>query len=397
MKDERAEKYTPAPMRDLFKKNLLIIYGVAGVGMLGHILLQPILPIFARRLGATGLEVGLLTSGFMLARGITAYIIGKRIDITGQRTSFVRIGFAALFIITFGYIFMYSYHGLLILRFCQGICSGMIWPVLQIMVAEGAGKGFRTRALSLYQITGRVGALVSRLLLGIVLLIAANIGLSELNSFRIVFLVAGVVLFMGFLEVLLIPWQQKKRTEKRRGRPPYTIFLLGFVFGAMIALAPLSLVYLNEYYAISPVNIAVLLLMLDVITVLVMYGTSHLSDRIGIKKSLWFIIIPCVITAVCLPFAPFFVIFIILYFIMRTSISSFLPISRSYATSADPEVGANIGTLNMVSNLGSVIGPIIAGLIYDSLPGQFKIAGYSIIALFLIPAIFISFAKERDV
>jgi MFS family permease len=379
----------------LLNKNLLLFYGAAGVGMFGHILLQPILPIFARRLGATGLEVGLLTSGFMLARGVIAFIIGKRIDTTGLRTPFVQVGFFILFVITFGYIFMSSYQGLLILRFCQGICSGMIWPVLQVMVVEGAERGYRTRALSLYQITGRIGALVSRLLLSIILVVAANIGLGEVNSFKIVFLVAGVVLFMGFVEVLLIPRQRKKRTEKRQGKPPYTIFLLGFVFGAMIALAPLSLVYLNEYYAISPVGIAVLLLILDIITVLVMYVLSHLSDRIGIKKSLWFILIPCLITAVCLPFAPFFTIFVILYFIMRMSISSFLPVSRSYATSADPEVGVNIGTLNMVSNLGSVIGPVIAGLLYDSLPGQYKIAGYSVIAMLLIPGIFIQLGRKN--
>ena len=120
--------------------------------MLGHGLFRPILPVFARRLGASGLEVGFLTSGFMLARAITSFIIGKNIDISGRRKLFITAGFFFVFLIAFGYIFVNSYYGLLFLRFCQGICSGLMWPPTQIMVAEQAEKGYRTRALSLYQI-----------------------------------------------------------------------------------------------------------------------------------------------------------------------------------------------------------------------------------------------------
>ena len=377
----------------LLKKPLLMLYAIAGAGMLGHGLFRPILPIFARRVGATGLEVGLLTSGFMLARAITAFIIGKNIDRSGKRKIFVKIGFFCVFIIAFTYFFVNSYYGLFFLRFCQGICSGFMWPATQIMVAEEAEKSYKARALSLYQIFGRIGALLSRVILGLILLITINIGLGELSSFRVVFIVGGIILFIGFVEVLLMPEHKKVKVEKRKGKPPHPIFLLGFVFGAMLALAPLSLVYMNEHYNITPLGIAILLLCLDVITIFVMYGSSHLTDLIGIKKSLLIIIIPCFVTAVFLPFISYFLAFIVFYFIMRMSISSFIPISRAYATDINTEVGSNIGTLNMVTNLGSVVGPIIGGLIYDTFPGVFKIAGYSFVALLLIPGIFLFLKK----
>ena len=157
----------------------------------------------------------------------------------------------------------------------------------------------------------------------------------------------------------------------------------------MLALAPLSLVYFNEQYGLSLLSIAIMLLCLDLVTMLAMYGSSHFTDRIGIKKSLWIVIIPCFVAAVCLPFVSSFILFIGIYFIMRMAISSFMPISRAYATSIDTEVGSNIGTLNMMTNLGSVIGPIFGGLIYDNLSGGFKIAGYSVIAVLLIPGVLI--------
>ncbi len=378
----------------LFSKRLLMLYGLAGAGMLGHGLFRPILPIFARRLGATGVEVGLLTSGFMLARAITAYVMGKNADRTGRRTIYVRIGFFCVFMIAFGYFFIDSYFGLLFLRFCQGICSGLMWPATQIIVVEQADKTYRTRALSLYQITGRIGGLLSRAVLGIILIVTARIGLSELSSFRVIFIIGAIILIGGFIDTLFVPEYKKAPRIEKKGKPPYSIFLLGFVFGAMMALAPISIVFFNEFYGISPLAIAILLLGLDVLTIVAMYGSSHLTDSIGIKRSLWFVIIPCFAAALLLPFVRVFIIFVVIYFMLRMSISSFVPISRAYATNISTEVGSNIGTLNMLTNLGAVVGPIIGGFIYDYFTQGFKIAGYSVIALLLIPGIFVLLRKK---
>jgi len=378
----------------LLKKPLVMIYSIAGIGMLGHILVQPILPIFARRLGASGFEVGLLTSGFMLARAFTSFFIGRHIDQSGERGLFIKTGLFLLVSLTLLYFWVKDLSILMLLRFGQGICSGLIWPVAQTMVAENATKGYKTRALSLYQITGRIGALLSRLFLGLGLLIASGIGLNEIGSFRLIFILAAVIIFAGFIESLLLPHQKRRRDYARNLRKPYTLFVLGFSFGALLALTPISLVYLNEQYSVSPLGIAIMLLILDVITMLVMYLSSHLTDNIGFKKALMIIAMPCLLAAMFLPFISVFVVFVVLYFIIRTAVSSFLPISRSHATNTDADIGTNIGTLNMTTNLGAVVGPVIGGLIYDTMQGSLKIGGYTLIALFLLPALIIQLRKN---
>jgi DHA1 family multidrug resistance protein-like MFS transporter len=371
--------------KKLLKKPLLLIYGIAGIGMLGHILVQPVLPIFARRLGASGLEVGLLTSGFMLARAITAYFVGRHIDMSGRRASIMRIGLLMLFALTILYFWAGELFMLILLRFGQGICSGLIWPVAQTMVAENAEAGYRTRALSLYQITGRIGALLSRVFLSAGLLFAASMGLGEIGSFRFVFLLAAIIVLVGFIESLLLPRQKRKRTPASSRQKPYTLFILGFAFGALLALTPISMVYLNEQYNISPLGLAVMLLVLDVVTMFVMYLSSHLTDIIGFRRSLMIISVPCFIAALLLPIASTFMVFVVLYFVMRSAISSFLPISRSQATSTSVGIGSNIGTLNMTTNLGAVVGPLVGGFLYDTMSGSFRIGGYTVIALLLIP------------
>lgn len=370
---------------ELLRKNLLFLYSIAGVGALGLGLFRPVLPIFARRLGASGFEVGLLTSGYMLARAIISIIVGKSIDLSGRKKIFIEFGFFFVFIFTFGLLFVKNYHFLLLLRFLQGICAGLIWPSTQIMVVDEAGVSYRTRALSLYQITGKIGFLLSRVILSIVLLTTAFIGLDEIGSFRIVFLVSAIILFLGFFEILVIPESRKKKGEKIKGRPTYSMFILAFIFGALIGLNSISLVYINEQFDITPLGIAILLLFVDLITILWMYITSHLTDHVGTKKSLWFIIVPCLISSIVLPFATYFIIFVMFYITLKMSVSSFMPISRSYTTNVNNEVGINIGFLNMISNLGTVIGPIIGGFVYDYLQGELRIASYSMIALFLIP------------
>jgi MFS family permease len=370
-----------------------MIYGIAGVGMLGHILVQPILPIFARRLGASGLEVGLLTSGFMLARAFTSFFVGKYIDRSGHRESIIRIGLLILFSLTLLYFWAGELFALILLRFGQGICSGLIWPVAQTMVAENATEGYRTRALSLYQITGRIGALLSRLFLSVGLIVAGGIGLGEIGSFRMIFLLAAVIIFAGFIESLLLPRRKIGRTRVIGRQRPYTLFALGFAFGAMLALTPISLVYLNEQYGIAPLGLAIILLILDVITMSVMYLSSHFTDIIGFKRTLMLISLPCFLAALFLPFASIFVVFLVLYFVMRMAISSFLPISRSQATNASAEIGSNIGALNMTTNLGAVVGPLIGGLLYDTMSGGLKISGYTFIALLMLPLLIIQLRK----
>jgi MFS family permease len=285
---------------------------------------------------------------------------------------------------------------MLIIRFCQGMCSGFIWPIAQIMVVEFSSPRYRTRALSLYQINGRFGALLSRLLLSLLLMLAVYLNMPEPASFKLAFGVAGLVIIIALLISFKLPPAQAERDPNRgQARSPMIIFVLAFVFGAMMAMAPISLIFINEYYHLSALTIAILLLFLDGLSMLAMYGASHLTDSIGIHNSLWFILIPCFISAAILPFMPSVSLFIVVYFIMRMAISSFLPLSRSFATCENSESGTNVGILNMMSNIGSVVGPIAGGLLYDRLSGSLRICGYSFIALLLIPASIVLIAMRR--
>jgi len=55
------------------------------VSMLGFGLVMPLLPIYASDLGATGIQLGLLTGSFAITRTITTFLGGWLADKVGRK------------------------------------------------------------------------------------------------------------------------------------------------------------------------------------------------------------------------------------------------------------------------------------------------------------------------
>lgn len=381
----------------LFKQKFIYLFLLPGLGMIGYAMVNPLVPIFARRLGASGFEVGLITSGFMIARGVASFSTGRLIDWSGKRKGFIIVGITVSAIMIGLLFFVKSYVEIVLIRFMMGLCSGIVWPSAQVLVAENSTKNFRTRALSIYQASGKTGMFISRALLSLILFITANAGLAELESYRVVFLIGMAAMFIVALETLFIPHgRQKPKTEKAPGKPPYAVFLLSFVFGALIAQNPIAYVFFNEIYDIDPGKIALILLGIDILGIISIFVASHYTDKLGFHLTVWFIIIPTFIIACLIVLTKSFISFLLLYVLIRMLLSAFVPMSRSYASSINPNTGANLGTLNMMSNFGAVTGPLLGGLLFDKFEGGMKLSGYLFLSLLLLPSILFYLIMCRD-
>ncbi|RKX70759.1 hypothetical protein DRP53_03870 [candidate division WOR-3 bacterium] len=378
----------------LFSRELLLLYGLAGIGMIGGSLFRPILPIFTRAFGATGFEIGLLTSGFMIARAFVSIGSGKLIDLGYSSRKLIRIGFGLVVILTFFFLSVKSYLGILLIRVGQGICSGMIWPSAQIMVGGFSERGYRTRALSIYQITGRIGMLLSRGILIGILMIGTRLGYSAHERYRLVFLFAAILLMGGFLESWFLKGKEKEMEPKDAGGFHFDPILpIAFIMGGLLSLQSIAILYFNEQFSIRPVDIVAILLIMDLVILVTTYLFSFIADRYGVKPALLFIIIPCVVAGLGFPFQRIASLSLLFWFLTRVTVTGFIPIARSYATAQKSGVGMSIGFLNMATNLGAVVGPALGGIIYDQLWGGFKIASYSILSL-LLPIFFFWLRRE---
>src|SRR5918997_332792 len=129
---------------------LAVLMVTAFVDMVGPLMVLPLLPFYAKSLGAGGLVVGLLISSFALAQLIASPFWGRLSDRYGRRPALL-IGLTASAIAYVVFAFANSLWLLFISRIVQGAGGGTV-SVIQAYVADGAAPGLVAAALCLVNI-----------------------------------------------------------------------------------------------------------------------------------------------------------------------------------------------------------------------------------------------------
>jgi multidrug resistance protein len=135
---------------------LLVLFVVAFVDMIGLTMIVPILPYFAKNMGASASEIGLLISAFSLAQLAVAPLWGRFSDRYGRRPAIL----AGLIITALAYI-VFAFSGtvwmLLLARIVQGLGGGTI-GVVQAYVADASTPERRTKSLGWLSAVTSLGA-----------------------------------------------------------------------------------------------------------------------------------------------------------------------------------------------------------------------------------------------
>jgi MFS family permease len=126
-------------------RELVLLMITACVDMIGVLMILPLLPFFAQRLGAGGFMVGLLVSSFSVAQLVSAPLWGRLSDKWGRRpVLLIALASSAIAYLVFG--FAHSMVVLFLSRIVQGAGGGTV-SVIQAYVADATEPGERTKAL----------------------------------------------------------------------------------------------------------------------------------------------------------------------------------------------------------------------------------------------------------
>ena len=138
----------------MFKK-LLILIITAFVDMVGLLMILPLMPFYARTLGASSLMVTLLIASFTAAQLLSAPMWGRFSDRYGRRPALlVGLGAAAIAYVVFA--FANSLWLLLLSRLVQGAGGGTV-GVIQAYVADATEPKSRAKALGWLSAATNVG------------------------------------------------------------------------------------------------------------------------------------------------------------------------------------------------------------------------------------------------
>ncbi len=372
-------------MKDNEKALPFFIYFLVLGASIGMGMVRPILPLYVRELGASGFEVGLLVSGFMLARSISSILFGALSDRIGRRP-FIYLGLLGLSLTTLLMVFMPHYRFVILLRGLQGFFAGAVWPQLQILVGVASKKSFRARAIGIYFILGSLGMALGNGLASLVLqFIVKAKDVPEVIAAKWVFVIAAVMIFLS-ISLVRGGEEDGEKSKEGEGEKPtlssgFWLYVFGFLSGIQLGLfQSIFILHLKEFFGFTMRSVSLLLFIFGITGIVFTYLLSHLADKLDGMRVLRGIIFVSGVASFILPFSRSLALALLMAFLIMSSVRGFMPISRSIVISEGGKRGTKVGALNSVSNLGSVISPLFGGYIYD----HFVIFGSKIGIFFLL-------------
>lgn len=354
--------------------NRLLITLIAAVfaPMLGTGIVAPLLPIYARDFGASGLTIGLLFASFSISRTYFLPRFSRLSDKKGRR-QFLIIGLVAHSLCSVAYIWADSAVALILVRLVHGVPAAMIWPIASAYVGDIAPPGQEGRFMGLFNL-GIFGGLAAGPLLGG--LIKDAVGMEA------AFILMGLMALGGLIPVLFFLPRNEPHRVKPVKEPPrifevlktYKVIRALFLYrlgGSLVvaviwAFQPL---YLDTTLHLSASLIGLLLTLNVALSTILQAPMGRLADRISRRAML---VTACLIQAGTMFMMPLAMeIWSILAINLAVGVAGGIaaPTLQAVVTTEGRSakiMGTFMGTLFSAQSLGMFVGPIFAGLLFQS-------------------------------
>ena len=397
------------------KKNLITLCLASFVVTTGFGVIIPFFPIYADDILHTfdlgfivigiALQIGILTSAFMFARFFFAPSFGNLSDSSGRKPIML-VGMTIYGFLMIGFGLSYDFTSLLILRILQGVASAAVWPVGEALIADTSPKEKVGTNLGYYIMSMQAGFAVGPFIAYISFyFFNTTLNLSVSTSYRLSFISVGV---LGFLASLIIaffvsdpiilrlkPEEQKltyqfktaflsmghamkssisfwiqtvSRKVSYRTKSIYSVYGIAIINGIGFALVfPILALFLQDDYNLDEGGIA---LIIGVVGLMALVGGpfgGYLSDKIGRKTIVWITEFLAGLTLILMGLKVNLILLILLLGIQRFVFAIIQPSFRALQNDLVPPTvrGKEFGLVQASFNLGSIIGPIVGGFLYD--------------------------------
>jgi len=181
-----------------------------GIGFIG-----PLLPLYGRDLGAAGLQIGMIFSGFSMARLVLTPFIGRLSDKRGRKI-FLALGLAIVSLFSLAYLRVETAGQLILVRVLHGAAAGLVIPIAQAYIGEISPKGREGSYMGTFTVSLFLAFGIGPLLGGP---LADRFGMSA------PFIVMGSLSATAFLLVLLFLPELGIHKERWKKRVPVGVLL----------------------------------------------------------------------------------------------------------------------------------------------------------------------------
>jgi MFS family permease len=373
--------------RRLLPREVYVLGLVAFCVAVGFGVLVPVLPVFARSFGVGNAEVGAVISAFALMRLISSPFCGWLIKILSERI----IMATGIFIVAISSGLAglsSSYLQLLVLRGVGGIGSAMFTVSAFTLLLTSVEAGVRGRAAGFFQAGFLIGGITGPALGG---------ALSAISLTAPFFFYAGTLVVAGIAGLVLLRRRSAKPKEGTAEAVPlravvrdaryqaacFSNLAQGWTsFGVRSSLIPVLVVELLHRPA-SWTGIA--FACSAVAQTVAVSPAGRFTDTVGRRPAMILGSIVAAVSIMAVPFAPNIWLLIVVLCLYGIA-SAFLGTAPAAAVgdAAGHRSGTAVAVFSMCSDIGAIIGPLVAGLLADTLsyPAAFGVGA----ALMLVAA-----------
>ncbi|WP_066055075.1 MFS transporter [Robertmurraya korlensis] len=349
---------------------VLMINMFIAIGSFGIII--PILPAYLQSIGQGGTAAGLMIAIFAGAQLIFSPIAGKWTDQFGRRKMII-YGLIGLTASMFIFYAVDTIWWLYASRVIGGIGAALLVPAIFAYVADITTMEQRAKGNSL------ISAAMS---LGIV--IGPGIGgfLTD-YGLKVPFLISAIVSLVAVIfSIIVLKESQQEQAEGihyddesmvkklvRSVKMPYFIPLvitLVMSFGLMAYESVLGLFVDNEFGA-TPQEIALMITATGIISTIVqLFVVDRLVVTLGEEKVLTIFLAVATVGFLLSIFASSYVLFFGITLLIFLATSILRPVLNTLISKlAGHEQGFAMGMNNAYMSIGNILGPTLAGLLYD--------------------------------
>ncbi len=375
------------------KSPLAILFLTVLLDLIGFGIVLPLLPTYAKQLGATPGMIGLIAAIYSSMQFIFSPIWGKLSDRIGRRP----VMLSSIFLATISYIFFsraVSIPLLILARALSGIGSANI-AAAQASITDLTDSKSRSGAMGMLGAAFGIGFIIGPLIGGVLM---TNYGISMVG------IVAAALNGLNFLLALVFLSESNRHAlgmsglfaksdasedgarkslpqklaaygntlrETCSSRPVTLLMVINYIYSLAIVNMQVSAILLwSEYYHATEKQVGYLFAYVGFFTVIVQgVLLPKLSKRLGEHKLMVFGHIASFVGVFFIPFIPSDTLFslglvILLFFAVGTSLVNPLNISMISLYSFRQKQGQIMGFAQSVNALARIMGPFCGSILY---------------------------------
>ncbi|MGB2696355.1 MAG: MFS transporter [Candidatus Zixiibacteriota bacterium] len=344
---------------------LSIFVASLGIGMV-----SPLMPIYSQSLGAKGIWLGAIFSGFSLARIIFMPLVGRLSDRRGRKI-FITLGLLFYSFLSLGYIFSQNLQQLIAVRFLHGVASAMVVPIAMAYIGEISPKGEEGKFLGTFNIALFFGFGMGPLLGGVV---------TDKISQSASFLAMGGLSLISFLAILFfLPASGSQKTRLSNKRFSFKLLLKDrllqglvlfrafYAFGRGLVVTFLPILAISHRASLTQIGLLISSSIL--LNSVLQYPFGKMADRYDKKKLL---LLGSGISAFMLfliPLGDNFLKLFLIALVLGIGGGISMPAGTALAAVVGKRrsgMGSTMGIYSMAMSAGLIFGPLTGGAIQSS-------------------------------